>query len=63
MRVQCGGISCQLKLCRFFIEIIFRNTIDYNAYFLLQGIVFGYRVIDDDCNVAYDVMKIKKGDS
>ena len=47
-------MQCQLSPCRFFVEIFCRNSIDIDAWYIFRGIVFGFRVIDDDCDICYD---------
>lgn len=52
-----SGMPCQLKPCRFFSEAFCRTDIDVDAMFILQGIVFGFRVIDENCNVTYNIKR------
>ena len=53
------GVTCQFKPCHFFSEAFCGNHVDPHAWFILKGIVFGFRVIDDGCEVSYDVSKLK----
>ena len=41
------GSVCQLKPCRFFIESYLRGQVDTDADYILRGIAFGFKVVDD----------------
>lgn len=53
-----GGMCCQLKPCRFFVEVFLRGEWDVDYIYILRGIVFGFRVINDDFKGRYDIGKV-----
>ena len=57
------GVWCQLKPCRFSVELFARGAVDIDVQFILQGVVFGFKIVDDNCNVAYDCGRLHKGDT
>ena len=49
-----AGIHCQLKQCRFFVEVYLRGSTDMDAQYIIYGIVFAFRVMIRDFKGRYD---------
>ena len=48
------GVRAQLRLCRVYAECYGRGDVDPDWEYILRGACFGYRVIDDECDSAYN---------
>lgn len=48
-----GGAVAQLLPCRFFTEALLRGDTDPDCDYILRGVIFGFRVIDQDCSATY----------
>ena len=55
-----AGTVCQLKPCRFFSELFGRGETDIDACFILQSVVFGFKVIDEGFLASYDSVSGRK---
>lgn len=56
---QINNENVQLRPCRFFSQCFLRGEVDPDWEFLLRGICFGFRVIDDDCVSCYQTENYK----
>ena len=60
-----SGVRVQLKPSRVFAECYCHGDIDPNWEYILRGVCFGFKVIDEDCNSDYQIDNygsITKGD-
>lgn len=49
-----GGSVVQLKPCRFLSTITLSSDLDKKWEYILQGVIFGFKIIDADCKLEYD---------
>ena len=49
-----AGNATQLQPCRFFAEIFLRGDLDPDWEFLMRGVIFTFKVINENCEVFYD---------
>lgn len=49
-----GGATSQLLPCRFFVEAFLRGDNDPDWDYILRGVIFGFRVINDNCEASYE---------
>ena len=50
---EVGGFTTQLRPCRFFTKVLLQGEPDQDWEYILKGVVYGFRVVDDDCDSEY----------
>ena len=55
-----AGLRTQLKPCLVFVELFMRGQVDTDWSFILNGVVFGYRVINRCCDLQYGITRRRR---